>query len=85
MNCHQILSGACNAGDRCYAVGSVERISFTNYRISHYYAAILPTATKPKTLQMEEVVTAGNNHNVTANTSQDSGTVTFSSGGEAES
>lgn len=29
MNCHQILSGACNAGDRCYAVGSVEGISFT--------------------------------------------------------
>ncbi|KAG7196962.1 hypothetical protein KM043_000228 [Ampulex compressa] len=31
MNCHQILSGACNAGDRCYAVGSVEGISFTAY------------------------------------------------------
>ncbi|XP_051173147.1 dmX-like protein 2 isoform X2 [Leptopilina boulardi] len=31
MNCHQILSGACNAGDRCFAVGSVEGISFTAY------------------------------------------------------
>ncbi|XP_044575804.1 dmX-like protein 2 isoform X2 [Cotesia glomerata] len=31
MNRHQILSGACNAGDRCYAVGSVEGISFTAY------------------------------------------------------
>ncbi|XP_012281901.1 dmX-like protein 2 isoform X2 [Orussus abietinus] len=31
MDCHQILSGACNAGDRCYAVGSVEGISFTAY------------------------------------------------------
>ncbi|KAL7295893.1 hypothetical protein TKK_0010937 [Trichogramma kaykai] len=31
MNCHQILSGACNAGDRCCAVGSVEGISFTAY------------------------------------------------------
>jgi len=29
MNCHQILSGACNAGDRCFAVGSVEGIPFT--------------------------------------------------------
>ncbi|XP_054286224.1 dmX-like protein 2 isoform X3 [Macrosteles quadrilineatus] len=31
MNCHQILSGACNAGDRCFAVGSVEGIPFTVY------------------------------------------------------
>ncbi|KAG5673298.1 hypothetical protein PVAND_003358 [Polypedilum vanderplanki] len=31
MNCHQILSGACNAGDRCFAVGSVEGVSFTAY------------------------------------------------------
>lgn len=29
MNCHQILSGACNSGDRCFAVGSVEGIPFT--------------------------------------------------------
>lgn len=29
MNCHQIVSGACNAGDRCFAVGSVEGVSFT--------------------------------------------------------
>lgn len=29
MNCHQILSGACNAGDHCFAVGSVEGIPFT--------------------------------------------------------
>jgi hypothetical protein len=29
MNCHQILSGACNGGDRCFAVGSVEGIPFT--------------------------------------------------------
>lgn len=34
-------------------------------------AAILPTATKPKTLQTEEPSTTGSNHNVTANTSQD--------------
>lgn len=33
--------------------------------------AILPTSTKPKTLQTEEVSTTGNNHNITANTSQD--------------
>ncbi|XP_069965712.1 dmX-like protein 2 isoform X2 [Bactrocera oleae] len=31
MNCHQILSGACNAGDRCFATGSVEGVSFTAY------------------------------------------------------
>ncbi|XP_055842018.1 dmX-like protein 2 isoform X1 [Episyrphus balteatus] len=31
MNRHQVLSGACNAGDRCYAVGSVEGIPFTAY------------------------------------------------------
>lgn len=29
MNNHQILSGACNAGDRCFAVGSVEGVPFT--------------------------------------------------------
>ncbi|KYM98277.1 DmX-like protein 2 [Cyphomyrmex costatus] len=46
----------------------------------------LPATTKPKTLQIEEVSTTGNNHNVTASTSQDpAGTVTFSIGGEAES
>ncbi|XP_011350260.1 dmX-like protein 2 isoform X2 [Ooceraea biroi] len=188
MNCHQILSGACNAGDRCYAVGSVEGISFTAYAAGcnivilannfervqiipgavHNYIRIScldcstdtgkiaaayenqvcifePTplihstcshqleyrwvqtgslqtesnitslswnlegtrlltggellqlwhqnimpfqeehATKPKTLQTEEASTTGSNHNVTANTSQDPGTVTFSIGGEAES
>nr|CAD7457422.1 unnamed protein product [Timema tahoe] len=31
MNCHQILSGACNSGDHCFAVGSVEGIPFTAY------------------------------------------------------
>ncbi|KAL5274949.1 DMXL1 family protein [Megaselia abdita] len=31
MNCHQVLSGACNAGDCCFAVGSVEGIPFTAY------------------------------------------------------
>ncbi|KAH0954621.1 hypothetical protein HN011_003189 [Eciton burchellii] len=193
MNCHQILSGACNAGDRCYAVGSVEGISFTAYAAGcnivilannfervqiipgavHNYIriscldcstdtgkiaaayenqvcifeptplihstcshqleyrwvqtgslqtesnitslswnlegtrlltggellqlwhqnimpfqeehAMLSTATKPKTLQTEEASITGSNHNVTANTSQDSGAVTFSIGGEAES
>ncbi|KYN36646.1 DmX-like protein 2 [Trachymyrmex septentrionalis] len=196
MNCHQILSGACNAGDRCYAVGSVEGISFTAYAAGcnivilannfervqiipgavHNYIRIscldcstdtgkiaaayenqvcifeptplihstcshqleyrwvqtgslqtesnitslswnlegtrlltggellqlwhqnitpfqeehttLPTTTKLKMLQTEEVSTTGNNHNVTANISQDfisPGTVTFSIGGEAES
>lgn len=29
MNRHQVLTGACNAGDQCYAVGSVEGIHFT--------------------------------------------------------
>lgn len=29
MNCHQILSGACNVGDKAFAVGSVEGIPFT--------------------------------------------------------
>lgn len=29
MKCHQILTGACNAGDRSFAVGSVEGVSFT--------------------------------------------------------
>ncbi|XP_046400831.1 dmX-like protein 2 isoform X2 [Ischnura elegans] len=31
MNCHQILSGSGNAGDHCFAVGSVEGIPFTAY------------------------------------------------------
>ncbi|KAK5649288.1 hypothetical protein RI129_000317 [Pyrocoelia pectoralis] len=31
MNLHQIVSGACNAGDKCFAVGSVEGVSFTAY------------------------------------------------------
>lgn len=29
MNRHQVLSGACNSGDHCFAVGSVEGIPFT--------------------------------------------------------
>lgn len=32
---------------------------------------LLPTATKSKTIQTEEVNMTGSNHNVTANTSQD--------------
>ncbi|KAJ8305006.1 hypothetical protein KUTeg_018589 [Tegillarca granosa] len=31
MNRHQVLTGACNSGDQCYAVGSVEGIHFTAY------------------------------------------------------
>ncbi|CAG0879339.1 unnamed protein product [Cyprideis torosa] len=31
MNCHQILTGACNAGDRTFSVGSVEGVAFTAY------------------------------------------------------
>jgi hypothetical protein len=34
MDCHQILSGACNAGDQCFAVGSVEGVPFTVRNIS---------------------------------------------------
>lgn len=29
MDCHQILSGACNAGDKCFAIGTVEGVPFT--------------------------------------------------------
>ena len=29
MNRHQVLTGAANAGDHCYAVGSVEGVHFT--------------------------------------------------------
>ena len=29
MNRHQVLTGACNFGDKCHAVGSVEGIHFT--------------------------------------------------------
>ncbi|KAL8625455.1 hypothetical protein ACOMHN_018600 [Nucella lapillus] len=31
MNRHQVLTGACNPGENCYAVGSVEGIHFTAY------------------------------------------------------
>lgn len=31
MNRHQVLTGACNSGDQCFAVGSVEGIHFTAY------------------------------------------------------
>nr|XP_042903510.1 dmX-like protein 2 [Parasteatoda tepidariorum] len=31
MNCHQVLTGAANAGDHCYSVGSVEGVPFTAY------------------------------------------------------
>lgn len=31
MNQHQILTGAVNAGDNCYATGSVEGVAFTVY------------------------------------------------------
>lgn len=36
MNLHQIVSGACNAGDKCFAVGSVEGVPFT-VCICHIY------------------------------------------------
>ena len=29
MNLHQVITGACNAGDKCFAVGSVEGVPFT--------------------------------------------------------
>jgi hypothetical protein len=29
MNRHQVLTGACNIGEKCHAVGSVEGIHFT--------------------------------------------------------
>lgn len=35
MDCHQILSGACNVGDKCFAIGSVEGINFT-VSITHH-------------------------------------------------
>ncbi|PVD19781.1 hypothetical protein C0Q70_20272 [Pomacea canaliculata] len=31
MNRHQVLTGSCNPGDNCYAVGSVEGVHFTAY------------------------------------------------------
>ncbi|XP_064608806.1 dmX-like protein 2 isoform X2 [Liolophura sinensis] len=31
MNRHQVLTGACNYGDQCFAVGSVEGVHFTAY------------------------------------------------------
>ena len=31
MRCHQILTGAANRGDRTFAVGSVEGVSFSAY------------------------------------------------------
>ena len=31
MKLHQVLTGACNAGDKCFAVGSVEGIGFVTY------------------------------------------------------
>lgn len=37
MNCHQILSGACNSGDRCFAVGSVEGIPFTVSLLNNFF------------------------------------------------
>lgn len=38
MDCHQILSGACNVGDKCFAIGSVEGINFT---VSGFFLLIL--------------------------------------------
>lgn len=35
MNLHQIVSGACNAGDKCFAVGSVEGVPFTVSEQTH--------------------------------------------------
>lgn len=29
MNLHQVVSGACNFGDKCFGVGSVEGVPFT--------------------------------------------------------
>ncbi|XP_041373660.1 dmX-like protein 2 isoform X2 [Gigantopelta aegis] len=31
MNRHQVLTGACNSGEQCYSVGSVEGLHFTAY------------------------------------------------------
>ena len=44
MNRHQVLTGACNPGDQCYAVGSVEGIHFT-VKICKHQEEILITIT----------------------------------------
>ena len=31
MKCHQVLTGACNVGDKTFGVGSVEGVSFIAY------------------------------------------------------
>ena len=31
MKCHQVLTGACNVGDKSFSVGSVEGVSFIVY------------------------------------------------------
>ena len=40
MNLHQILTGAANTGDKCFAVGSVEGNHFTVSSYYQCYAAI---------------------------------------------
>ncbi|XP_045469484.1 dmX-like protein 2 isoform X5 [Harmonia axyridis] len=43
MNLHQIVSGACNAGDKCFAVGSVEGVPFTAYAAGCNIVLLAPT------------------------------------------
>ena len=31
MKCHQVLTGACNVGDKTFGVGSVEGVTFAAY------------------------------------------------------
>lgn len=38
MNRHQVLTGACNFGEKCHAVGSVEGIHFT---VSNFDSSLL--------------------------------------------
>ena len=44
MNRHQVLTGAVNSGDDCYAIGSVEGIHFTVSPIPRQYMSTKPTA-----------------------------------------
>ncbi|XP_052281684.1 dmX-like protein 2 isoform X4 [Dreissena polymorpha] len=75
MNRHQVLTGACNFGKKCYAVGSVEGIHFTVYAAG---CDIVILASDLQRVQIIPGVTHGNIKVSCIDVSTDSGKIVAS-------
>ncbi|XP_052793147.1 dmX-like protein 2 isoform X3 [Mya arenaria] len=75
MNRHQVLTGACNFGEKCYAVGSVEGIYFTVYAAG---CDIVILASDLQRVQIIPGVTHGNVKVSCIDASTDSGKIVAS-------